>query len=408
MILLQIDACLNWGSTGKIAEGIASAALKRGWECHMIHGSRYKNPGSLMKDYQPGSIIDECEHYAEHILLDNDGLASRRATQRAVAYIKKIKPDLIQLHTIHDHWLNYRILFEYLNTLDIPIVWTQHDCWCFTGGCAYFSQLDCAQWVTGCSSDCPYRRGMLCRSVFNHTTKHYRQKKDLFNAAKNLTIVPVSYWLEDVVRQSFLGMKPINTILNGVDTDVFRPCEDKGELKKYGLEKTRYVIAAATTWSKRKGLNDYVKLASFIGDKYKIVLVGLQGKQANQVRDKGIIAIPRTDNQHELAVLYGLSQVVLNLSYEETFGLTSAEGFACGRPTVVYNCTASPELVGDSNCGRVVDPGDIKGVATAIEELLQENQDVISVRCRERALNLYDKKKRFSDYVNLYEELIKK
>lgn len=404
--LLQIDVCLNWGSTGKIAEGIAKVAIDRGWNCYMIHGSRYNRPGTLMNEFQPGSKLDEYLHYAEHYFLDNDGLASRGTTRRAVEYIKKLKPDLIQIHTIHDHWLNYRILFEYLNTLDIPIVWTQHDCWCFTGDCGHFSQFACSQWAIACTEKCPFRNGQPWRKLLNNTAKHYRLKKELFTIIKNLTLVPVSYWLEGVIRNSFLKEKPIKTILNGVDTDVFHPCQDKEVLKKYGLENTPYVIAAATAWSKRKGLEDYVKLAGLSGKRYKIVLVGLQGKQADIVLRKGIIAIPRTDNQRELAVLYSSSQVVLNLSYEESFGLTSAEGFSCGRPTVVYNSTASPELVGDSLCGRVLGGGDVAGVAAAIEELMQENQDVLSVLCRERALKFYDKNKRFADYVNLYESLI--
>lgn len=184
--LLQIDPCLNWGSTGKIAEGIANIAIERGWECYMIHGSRYNRPGSLMNDYQPGSVFDEYLHYAEHYFLDNDGLASRGTTRRAVEYIKEIQPDLIQIHTIHDHWLNYRILFEYLNTLDIPIVWTQHDCWCFTGGCGYFSRLACNQWGVGCLNSCPFRKGQLWRRLFNNTVKHFRLKKELFTATKKL------------------------------------------------------------------------------------------------------------------------------------------------------------------------------------------------------------------------------
>ena len=57
--LLQIDACLNFGSTGRITEAIAKLAQKHGWDCYIIHGSRYVNPPSVMHLYSPGSIIDE-------------------------------------------------------------------------------------------------------------------------------------------------------------------------------------------------------------------------------------------------------------------------------------------------------------------------------------------------------------
>ena len=58
----------------------------------------------------------------------------------------------------------------------------------------------------------------------------------------------------------------------------------------------------------------------------------------------GIVAIPRTESVAELAALYAVADVVLNLSCEETFGLTTVEGFACGTPGIVLRATASPEL----------------------------------------------------------------
>ena len=119
-----------------------------------------------------GSQLEVYEHYAEYKLIDNDGLASRRATRKLVNVIKDIKPDIIHLHNIHDHWLNYQILFEFLNTLEIPIVWTQHDCWNFTGDCWHFSHLNCNQWITGCSQSCPMRQGNVYHKMINHTEEH--------------------------------------------------------------------------------------------------------------------------------------------------------------------------------------------------------------------------------------------
>ena len=63
--------------------------------------------------------------------------------------ITEIKPDIIHLHNIHDHYLNYRILFEYLNRYDIPVVWTFHDCWAFTAYCPHFVMAGCEKWKKG-------------------------------------------------------------------------------------------------------------------------------------------------------------------------------------------------------------------------------------------------------------------
>ena len=155
--LLQIDTCLGIGSTGRITESIAMLAQTQGWECYIVHGGRYVKRPSCMKDIQTVSIMGEYLHFAESLFFDNHGLASRAATRRVVEQIKKIKPDVIHLHCIHGYYLNYKILFEYLQMVDTPIVWTFHDCWAFTGHCAYFDSINCEKWVSGCF-DCDLKR----------------------------------------------------------------------------------------------------------------------------------------------------------------------------------------------------------------------------------------------------------
>ena len=154
--LLQIDSCLNMLSTGRITESIGKLAIDRGWECYIIHGARFVRPGSCMHAIQAVSKLGEYAHYAESLMLDNHGLASRRAAKKIVEQIKQINPDIIQLHCVHGYYMNYKILFEYLNTTRIPVVWTFHDCWAFTGHCAHFVTVGCEKWKTECF-DCPLK-----------------------------------------------------------------------------------------------------------------------------------------------------------------------------------------------------------------------------------------------------------
>ena len=136
----------------------------------------------------------------------------------------------------------------------------------------------------------------------------------------------------------------------------------------------------------------------------KLVLVGLSKKQA-QGLPSNIIVVPRTQNVIELVQLYTEASIVLNLSYEETFGLTTVEGYACGTPGIVYNCTASPELV-SAKTGIVVEAGDIDGVNTAIKDLLNRDQEKLKKFCRQRAIEKYDKDICFNKYIDLYNRLL--
>lgn len=397
--VFQINVTANWGSTGRIAEQINVLARKKGWSTFIAYG-RYSNP-SESDLIHVGSDMEVYEHYLEYRIADNDGLASRKATRKLIKKISEIKPDIIHLHNIHDHWLNYGILFNYLNTLDIPIVWTQHDCWSFTGGCGYYTVNKCTKWQMGCYR-CPLKKGLL--PLKDQTYRHYELKKELFNKIKNLTLVPVSHWLEGEIRKSFLANKHIRVIYNGIDTSIFHPSDSMFK-QKYGIENKFLLVGVATVWSERKGLNDYLKLSNLLPDNIVMLLVGLSKKQIIHL-PKGIIGIERTNNVEELADIYSGSDVVLNLSYEETFGLTTVEGFACGTPGIVYNATASPELI-TPETGIVVETGDIQGVADAVKQMLMNGKKSYSVACRKRAEEYFDKNDRYKDYIYLYEDLLR-
>lgn len=395
--LLIINVVLNWGSTGRIAEQIGERAMANGWDCYYAYARNHNN--SKLKTIKIGSKISVYEHYFENVFFDNEGLASRYATRNFVKIIREIKPDIVHLHNIHDHYLNYPILFNYLKEANIPIVWTQHDCWSFTGGCCYYSLIGCQKWKNECES-------CVLRPYFRDRSKwQFNHKKNIFTGIRNLTLVPVSEWLSKEVYSSFFMNSNVITILNGVDVNVFKPTKSNINIRdKYNFGGGHILLGIASIWSKRKGLNDYIKLSTILKPTERIVLVGLSEKQSRRL-PSSIISIPRTQNLNELVALYNEASIVLNLSYEETFGMTTVEGFACGTPSIVYNCTASPELITE-NTGRIVKSGDIEAVYSSIIDLLEIGKKRMTDECRKRALEKYDKNKCFEKYVDLYEMLM--
>ena len=95
----------------------------------------------------------------------------------------------------------------------------------------------------------------------------------------------------------------------------------------------------------------------------------------------------------------------MNLSSAETFGMTTAEGFACGTPCIGYNCTATPELI-TKDTGFVVKERDIEGLNIAVKTILKEGKSHYSYPCRERAESVFDEKKCFDQYIDLYSEML--
>lgn len=405
MKILQINATSNWGSTGKIAEECNHIARLNGWETYFAYG-RYSTASESNILNGPSSKTDIYEHYLEHRLFDNEGLASCRTTISLIKKIDKIQPDIIHLHNIHDHWLNYKILFEYLNQTDIPIVWTFHDFWAITGHCSHFVTQNCDKFQTECHN-CPITEGKFLPAL-KRTKRNFNLKKELFTANKNLTIVTVSNWVNENVRQSFLKEKPIVVIPNGVDTMIFKPTPPD-ILKNQIINKLNgkfIIMAVSSQWkSGAKGLQDYKAMSNMLNDNEIIVLVGVP-EEISKNFPNNIIGIRRTNNQYELAALYTLADVVCSFSSAETFGLSIIEGYACGTPAVVYNNTAQPSLI-SPNTGYVVPDKDYISAYKAIEKIKAKGSSTYSYDCISLAKEKYDKSNCFNKYIKLYESLIK-
>lgn len=391
--LLQINVTANWGSTGKIAEQIGQCAIAHGWDSYIAYG-RWYNP-SQSHLIKIGDKLNMYQHYAEQRIFDNEGLCSRRATKEFIKRIDEIKPNVIQLHNIHDHYLNYRLLFEYLNKTDIKVVWTFHDCWAFTGHCFHFITKGCERWKSGCF-DCPLQHEYP-KTLFDRSRKNYTMKKNLFGANNNLTIIACSEWIANFVRQSFLKDKPIYVINNGVDLNVFKDSESLDTNKK-----SFHVLAVSNVWNKDKGFDDILKLREILSNEYEITIVGVTKQQLNFL-PQGIVGIERTQNVHELVALYSKADVFINPTYADNFPTVNLEALACGTPVITYRTGGSPEAI-DEKTGVVVEQGDLNGLAVAIQKM-KENP-LSSADCRKRAEDYFEKDKCFEKYIELYNSLI--
>lgn len=403
--LLQINVVVNSGSTGRIAEEIGQTAIKAGWESHIAYG-REKNTPSQSNKIKIGTDWDMKFHGIQTRVFDNHslGLSSRGATKKLIKDIEQIKPDIIHIHNLHGYYINIEVLFEYLSKLDTPIVWTFHDCWPFTGHCAYFDYIGCEKWKTGCY-ECPIKKEYPASFVIDRSKKNYVDKKRLFNYVKNMTLVPVSNWLGNYFKDSFLHKYDVRMIHNGIDTSVFRPQENNKAIDKYNLKGKFVILGVASIWNYRKGLPDFIKMSETLDSQYQIVLVGLSNEQIKTLPNN-IIGIARTESVNELAELYAAADVFVNPTYEDNFPTTNLEALACGTPVITYNTGGSPEAV-DSDTGIVVEKGNLDALISAISEVNQKGKSYYTNTCRNRALQLYRKEDRFEDYLELYEEVMR-
>ena len=402
MKIVQINGGV-FGSTGNIMFGISDKLREHGMEdlcfAPVTTTNRKKEP--LYSYKKIGSYNSRRFNVLLARLTGLEGCFAKRATKKAISRIKQYGPDLIHLHNLHNSFINLKMLFDYIKEAKIPVVWTLHDCWAFTGHCPYFELANCYKWKTECEK-CPQYRSYP-GGYIDRTKKLHKLKKECFLGIEKMVLITPSKWLNDLVKQSFLKDYDTKIIPNSINLDIFKPTESDFR-KKNNLENKKLILGVSFGWGYKKGLDVFIEMAKQIPDEYRIVLVGTDEKVEKKL-PSNVIPVRRTQDQKELAKIYTTADVFVNPTREEMFGMVNVEALACGTPVVTFDSGGSPECV-DKTCGSVIPKNDIKGI---IEETLRvcNEKPYAQNDCIKRAKK-YDCIDRYEEHIDIYKELVHK
>lgn len=405
MKVLQINTFYGYGSTGRIMREIKEVAEADGIESYAAFGFGY-NPTSEEKEtvYRIESDRELLVSKLWTKTIGHHGFNNKAETKRLLAWIDKVQPDIIHMHNIHNHYVNIRILLEYIAKKNIPCVLTMHDCWTFTGHCAYFDYSGCDKWKTGCHYCPSLREYPKTFAQIDPSPWNYKMKQRLF-APLHITFVSPSQWLCDLQRFSFLKDKPCVVINNGVDTEVFRPIKSNVR-EEYGIGNRKMILAVAGGLAPRKGRKYLLKLPTLLHDDEVLVIVGLlKGQEKLLPAMSRVIGIQRTKTADELVGLYSEADVFINPTLEDNFPTTNIEALACGTPLVAFSSGGSAEVI-TKDTGIAVMPGDMAGLITAIRRVLKNGKGYYMDACRKRAENDYNKDLQYTKYIDLYKKII--
>ena len=404
--ILQINSRLNT-STGRIVQEIGELAMAHGWESYIAYSRGRDGMMPCQSQTIPvGGKAGVAWHGLMTRLFDRHGLASEQATRELVERMEDLQPDIIHLHNIHGYFLHYPTLFRYLAGIKTPVVWTIHDCWAYTGHCYYYSFAGCQKWKSGCGN-CPQRRLFPTSWWKDRSARNFADKRAAFTSLPKgrLTVVPVSGWMKDEMLQSFMGKCRFKVIRNGINLGVFAPYDDDEIRYKYHIYQEHVLIAVASIWCREKGWDDLMRLAAMLRKDEVLVMVGVTEEQRRML-PKNVIGICRTDNVDELAQLYSLAEVFLNPTWQDNYPTVNLEAIACGTPVVTYHTGGSIEAV-TSRTGMVVEQGDVEAMLEAARTIIGRGKRFYQAPCRDYALKHFDKDERYTDYLRLYDRLLK-
>lgn len=399
MVLYQINVEANYGSTGKIAEALGNRVIDRGGKAYLAHGRKHRK--SNLNTFQVGNWWSYGWHLLISRLFDAHGKGSFWATRKLVRHLEKMQPDIIHLHNIHGYFINYKVLFQYLEKYQGVVIWTLHDCWAFTGHCTHFEPHGCEKWKNGCSK-CPALRDYPKSYLLDRSLYNYKHKKESFNNIKNLHLVPVSNWLKSYLDKSFLRTKPNTVIKNGIDLNVFSPAKTSKKL----FPNKKIILGVASVWDKNKGLYDFHKMQKLLNEDETIVLIGLNPNQIKSLPD-GIVGVERTSDLNELIEYYTRADCFMNLTYADSYPTTIMEAVACGTPVITYDTGGCPEMVENSELSITVPK---KRFDLALETfrnlVMNHDSSTMANKSRNHALISFDGQMQLNGYFDLYENLL--
>lgn len=393
MKILQINSVYGIRSTGRIVHQLHYAAQSMGWESHVIYGRIQQN--NEINVHYIGNKTQVVYEMGRTAIFGHHGLGSIKWTERIIEQITIIQPDIIHLHNIHGYYINIELLFAYLKQINVPIVWTLHDCWSYTGHCAYYSFVNCEKWKTGCHH-CPALKSYPYSMLSDRSQKNYVEKKYFFTGLEKCTLVSPSKWLGKEVKESYLKDYLNEVIPNGIDLEIFKP--------QTNVFNTRFtILAVANIWEERKGLKYCLELSEYLHSDEQLVIIGLNDVQLKGL-PKNVIGIKRTESINDLVEWYNRADVYINPTLEDNFPTTNLEALACGTPIVTFNTGGSVESVNEMT-GLVVETNS-EALYKGVQIIKKRGKNAYSQACRAYAMNHYSKEKMNQSYLDLYKRML--
>lgn len=188
---------------------------------------------------------------------------------------------------------------------------------------------------------------------------------------------------------------------NSVDINKFSAKENTTFKEENRLEDKPIVLFVGNL-IKRKNVESLLEAKKIANSDYYLVIVGdgpLFKKLNNKVEEENIRDVIFTGARDDVENIIPSCDVLVLPSFSESFGLVLIEALACGKPVIGSNVGGITEII-NKNVGLLVNPNKISSIASAIDEVIndEELRMVLSLNARNRALD-------FSEVTIPYDEV---
>jgi glycosyltransferase involved in cell wall biosynthesis len=172
---------------------------------------------------------------------------------------------------------------------------------------------------------------------------------------------------------------PGPVILNGIDTEYFRPDEGVRRALRaeagYGPEDV--VILYLGRITRTKGVHDLLSAVGHLPPttRARLLLVGPVGDEmlfGSAAPLPANVRLVGPVGKDEVLPYYRLADILVLPSYREGISSSLIEGMACGLPAVVSRVGGNAEVVADGESGYLHPPGDVEALRGHLATLLED------------------------------------
>ena len=296
---------------------------------------------------------------------------------------------------------------ETLAKLKIPVVWTLHDSWAFTGGCHIPG--DCEKHQTNCE----YCQYLSPKFKYDLSYYNFKRKLKTYGKIKKLQIVTPSKWLAGNVKSSILlGAFPVDIIPNGVDAGFFKKSNKEASKAKFNLDQNKKTIVFGGINSlkdKNKGYTFLFEALSCLDkEDYELVIFGNPRQGSKYINSIKVLFLGQIKDDNILREIYSAGDVTVVPSLIEVFGQVITESMACGTPVVAFNTTGPAEIIAHKENGYLAEAYDPKDLAYGIKWVVEDLKriEMLSQNAVKNVEENYSSEIIAKKYVNLYKRIL--
>ncbi len=240
-------------------------------------------------------------------------------------------------------------------------------------------------------------------------TRHAIQQSD--------GVTSISNYLREKTIADFNIERPIETITNFVNCDVYTPIKDeaqRAEARSRFARPGEFILMHLSNFRPVKRVPDVVKIFARVARELpaQLVLVGDGPDRSTAewlAHDLCIHSrVHFLGKQDHVSDLLALADLLLMPSEMESFGLAALEAMACRVPSIATRVGGVPELVNNGVTGLLFPVGDVDGMAAAALGLLKDRARLNAMReaARKDAQSRFCANLVVPQYVRFYEKVL--